>query len=412
MSNNKPSIHSQLESIVMIVTLMLYMAIRLVANIIAQPVNIIVLYINHQLSKIERSLNNWCQNWDKETADLLCIPGEDPSSAYGLYGLRQLCSIVVKSFKLVLTIVIFIPFQLTTNCVSFLASKLYLPLAITMNRYFMYLFHGQANRVISGKHANYEVSFYTKFQQLDSQYSHDINNLNRQYSNVANPKITKKTNINHGTHYVRRLFTKIISDILSLVQNITYYLLLPITYLANLILITMPYNFFQFVIVLNEIYEYNYCRYLDNYNSLFEKIMNGLFDVYLSIPLFIFGRDAFIGTAFHKKLPYENRSKNYYGVIYQSFSILQYIVISALENVFEIMLSIPKYVIFSLLYLIDYISEIGVIPFPTLVKDIVKCDHRHLHAKHLYSESPAFPKVDVSEEASQSSPSDSTKNNT
>ena len=60
-----------------------------------------------------------------------------------------------------------------------------------MNRYFMYLFHGQANRLSPVNMLIMRV-IYTKFQQLDSRHSHDINNLNRQYSNVANPKITKK----------------------------------------------------------------------------------------------------------------------------------------------------------------------------------------------------------------------------
>ena len=46
--------------------------------------------------------------------------------------------------------------------------------------------------------------------------------------------------------------------------------------------------------------------------------MNGLFDVYLSIPLFIFGRDAFIGTAFHKNYLMKIALKTI-GVIYQLF---------------------------------------------------------------------------------------------
>lgn len=391
MPQSSPAFHSKAQSVVMTVPLMAYMFIRLVINMVIQPANLLIIYINYLCCQIEHNITKQSQFWDQETTALLKKSNTKASLAYGLYGLRTFFNICIKTLILVLTIGIFIPFQLITNCTSFLASKFNLPPTIHMNYYLMYLFYGQSDQPISGKGSSFEIETYSKIQKIDYKYTLFLFDFNKQYRAKGIARNLNRANINYITYNIRQSFAKLLSSTFGLIQNISYYLLLPVSVIINTFIIILPYNLLQLIITCNYEHHRDY-EYVTTDINYFEIFLHNKFYTYLSIPLFIFGRDALLGTIFYNKEPHSARSKNYYGIIHQSVNILKYAIVSTIEIIIEIILSVPKYAFLSFSYVLNYINEIGLIPMPVLIKEAIKCDHRHLHAKQLQSNSFAFPK--------------------
>lgn len=336
----------QLESILMLFPLIVYAVLRLAINIILQPMCFLIIYINFLSSKIENGLIQWHQAWVCDTNKILnSTPKKEKPLVYGPHVLRKLISIMVKTIQIFFTTMIFMPLHIFANCTSLVSSKINLPQVETMNNLIMYFLHGKTHSPITGRKPKFYNKFFFYLQSLDTTLSKKTLRFKTDYTALGHTKKLKLSNINLFFFQLSGFLTIVCTFLVDRVQACYYCLQLPITFILNIFLVTIPFNFLQLGLPTGKD-EDNACMH-DN------TILVAIFSFYLMIPLMLFGRNIFLGTAFYDTYKDSDVSKNYYGIIYQTFFILKFIIRQTIASAIELLFAPIRYLLFTINHWIE-----------------------------------------------------------